>query len=298
MSQPFLAIDVGNTHSVLGLITVGSPDVGAMNECPKARTPGQQTQIKNQIKKVWRLSTHPQVTADEFVLRLTSLLFQLNLKIEDLRAIVLSSVVPPMVTILKECFGPKLQVIDHRWPFSFRIATLLPEQVGTDRLVNAEAAVREYGAPVIIVDSGTATTICAVSADRDYLGGAILPGMEVSLEALVRRTSKLSLIELSRPEQVIGRTTEEAITSGIFLGYADMIDGLVQRFKRELVRKQSLRNPPVKNYRASSDEVENIPVVATGGVATLLRDAAVSIQAYDSDLTLKGIAYLYDKISR
>jgi type III pantothenate kinase len=250
-----LAIDVGNTHAVLGCY-----------DGPK-------------LVHTWRVSTHPLCTADEFRTSLHTLFALDGIRFADIKAVVLSSVVPPYTEMLRRAFPQgQLHVIDHTWPFSFTIAATPPNQVGMDRLVNAEAAVRDYGVPVIIVDSGTATTLCAVSADRKYLGGAIMPGLELSMRALAQNTAKLFTVELVAPEHAIGGNTVDALKSGIMFGYATMIDGMVNRFKKELGGPQA---PQAK-------------VIATGGVSTLLKDIAQEFTNLDEDLTLKGIYYLHE----
>jgi type III pantothenate kinase len=249
-----LAIDTGNTHTVLGCFE------GA------------------KLRKTWRVSTHPICTADEFTAKLSVLCSLEGLDPRGFESIVVSSVVPSFTAMLRYAFaGRALHVIDHKTPYSFTIKAEPPQSVGADRLVNAEAVVREYGAPAIIVDSGTATTICAVTRDRAYLGGAIMPGIELSIEALAKNTAKLFAVELVPPAKAIGSNTQEALRSGILLGYASMVDGMVRRFKQEL------GEPDAK-------------VIATGGISQLLKGLTTELTHFDSELTLKGIAHLHDAI--
>jgi type III pantothenate kinase len=254
-----LAFDVGNTHTVLGLF-----------EGPR-------------LLGTFRVSTKPLETADEIGMKIRFFLEQHGARAETLRAAVVSSVVPAMTEMLKGAFArmsgaPKLLVIDSSWPFSFKIQAEPASSVGADRLVNAEAAVRDYGAPVIVLDSGTATTLCAVDASRAYLGGAILPGIEMSIEALVSKAAQLYKVELRAPARAIGRNTPEAIQSGVLYGYAAMMDGMVARFREELGEPRAR-------------------VVATGGVSSRLQGLMRAETTADPELTLRGIRYLYETVS-
>jgi type III pantothenate kinase len=164
--------------------------------------------------------------------------------------------------------------VSHRSAFGFELAVPLPEQVGADRLVNAEAAIAKYGAPAVVVDSGTATTWCAIDARRRYLGGAIAPGISVSTDALFQRASKLASVELKLPPTVIGNTTETALQSGIVNGYVALLDGMVARIKEELGEPQAR-------------------TIGTGGWMELLGKASKQIQVVDPQLTLDGLYCLW-----
>ncbi len=204
------------------------------------------------------------------------------------QAIVVASVVPSLTQTIREGAGDLLpqgipiHVIDPSWPFSYSNQTDSPQQVGTDRLVNAEAAIRDYGFPCIVIDSGTATTLCGISktsaGKAEFLGGAIIPGLKLSMEALAQNTAQLFKVELTPPPFAIGRNTEDALRSGLLFGYASMIDGMVRRFKEEL-------------------GVAKLPVIATGGVSHLLKGLLREQTHFDFSLTLRGISYLYDNIS-
>lgn len=257
-----LAIDAGNTNTVLGLFN------------------------ERKLFRTWRISTHPIPTPDELRARLHALAAVDGLKLDFASMsgldTVASSVVPQFTGVLRQAFGGTgFHVIDNRAPFSFRIAASPPEQVGADRLVNAEAVVREHGAPAIVVDSGTATTICALARGRDgipeYRGGAIMPGIELGREALARKAAQLFPVELVPPSHVIGTNTQDALRSGILHGYASMVDGMIRKFKQELGAPAA-------------------PVVATGGISELLRPVAREIDHFDPDLTLKGIAFLHETL--
>lgn len=254
----FLTIDVGNTHIVVGLHSLNHPE---------------------KALKTWRIATHPVGTADEFRVKLQTLLQLEGFSLLDplLETVVASSVVPQATAMLKKAFPGKIEIIDSSWPFSFRILADPPQQVGADRLVNAEAVVKLYGGPAVIIDSGTATTLCALTRGNEYLGGAIMPGLELSVEALAKRASKLFSVELVPPPSSIGGNTEHALQSGVLFGYASMIDGMVERFRTDL------KEPMAK-------------VIATGGISNLLQGIAQKIEIHNPDLTTIGIASLYMKV--
>ncbi len=204
----------------------------------------------------------------------------MSIDFERLDAIAIASVVPTLTEQVTRILAPSkvpIHMIQHQSPFSFAIITDTPEKTGTDRLVNAECAIREYGYPCMIVDLGTATTICAVSRSVDnrpvFLGGAIMPGLRLSLEALVQNTAQLKSIELVPPLKVIGKNTEQAMQSGILMGHAAMIDGMVRQMKNEM------KSP-------------HLPVIATGGLSSHLKNLTQELTHFDTHLTLKGIAYL------
>ena len=251
-----LALDVGNTHTVVGCF------------------------IEGRLKHHWRISTHPICTADELRFKLKMILSFSGVHLDDASSIVVSSVVPAFTRLIQAAFqSDRLHIIDHTWPFSLDIRVDSPKEVGTDRLVNAEAAVREYGAPCIVVDSGTATTICAIArgetGNAEYRGGAIFAGIELSMQALAKNAARLFTVELTPPSRVIGSNTLAGLQSGLLYGYASMIDGMILRFKNEL-REQ------------------NLPVVCTGGISPLMKGLATELSQFDSDLTLKGISYLHE----
>lgn len=271
----WIGIDAGNSNVVIGVFSnVFGGRTGSESSGPRPL-------------RTFRLSTHPIGTPDELRVRVRSLLaLAEGGRIDDNTPIVLASVVPAFTRIAREAY-PELRVIDSNWRFSFRIATDNPSQTGIDRLVNAEAVVRQYGtAPAIIVDSGTTTTICALGSEGILLGGAILPGLEACRDALPSKTAQLFSVELTPPAQAIGRGTEAALRSGVVLGYASMIDGMIERFRRELAATGATRPR----------------IIATGGGARLLRELCPALASpegeLDPDLTLKGIAYLYESANR
>ena len=158
------------------------------------------------------------------------------------------------------------------------ILTDNPKEVGSDRIVNSLAAATHHGGPAIVVDFGTATTFDAVSAKGEYLGGAIAPGVEISVEALGARGAQLRKVELARPRSVIGRNTVEALQSGILFGFAGQVDGIVQRMAAEL-----------------ADDPESVTVIATGGLAPMVIDESEAIDAHDPWLTLRGLKLVFER---
>jgi type III pantothenate kinase len=158
------------------------------------------------------------------------------------------------------------------------ILTDNPKEVGSDRIVNSLAAAQYFGGPAIVVDFGTATTFDAVSARGEYLGGAIAPGIEISVDALGARGAQLRKVELARPRSVIGRSTVEALQSGILYGFAGQVDGIVRRMAAEL-----------------SDDPASVTVIATGGLAQLVLQESETIREHDPWLTLRGLRLVYDR---
>ncbi len=183
-----------------------------------------------------------------------------------------ASVVPALNTRVINAF-PEAVILDWRATYSFEIKTQPPDSTGVDRLVTAHAASILYGSPVIVVDAGTATTFSVVSRAKTFVGGAIAPGLKTGRDALVARAAQLHEVELNAPPRAMGTTTTEAIQSGLMLGHASMIDGMIRRFRAELVEPQA-------------------PAILTGGWAPFLATLCEEISAVDTNLTLKGIAYL------
>jgi type III pantothenate kinase len=261
----WLGIDAGNTNLVLGVFSDQSP----------------------RPLRTFRLSTNPIGTPDELRMRIRGVLsLTEGTRLDDHTPIVLASVVPAFTRVARHAY-PELKVIDSSWGFSFRIQTENPAQTGIDRLVNAEAVVRQYGPePALIVDSGTTTTICALGQEGAFLGGAILPGLKSCRDVLPAKAAQLFTVDLIPPAQAIGRGTDSALRSGVMLGYASMIEGMIERFKRELAATGALRPR----------------VVVTGGTSRMLRELCPSLASpeaeLDPDLTLKGIAYLYESATR
>lgn len=250
-----LVIDVGNTNIVLGIFK------------------------EQELVDHWRVSTDRLRTTDEYGVLIRHLFYLNGVNSEEIDAIIISSVVPPvMPTLERMCqryFGLTPLVIGPGVKTGMDIKYDNPREVGADRIVNAVAAYEKFGGPVIIIDFGTATTFCAVDKKGTYLGGAICPGIGISTDALVQRTAKLPRIEVVQAEKVICRNTVESMQAGIFYGFVGQVDGIVTRMRRELGCKAK--------------------VVATGGLAVIVAPATDAIDVVEPMLTLEGLKIIYDR---
>lgn len=226
----------------------------------------------------WRLTSRREQTADEYGVFLETLLRTRGLQKRDITGIAISNVVPPVQQILEwmceKYFGLAPYTVQPGVNTPIPLQVDAPREVGADRVVNAVAAVARYGPPVIVIDFGTATNFDCVNADGHFVGGAIAPGLAISLDALTSRAARLFRVELVRPPTAIGRSTVTNIQSGFVYGYAALVDGLVARMTEEL------------GGRAT--------VVASGGLAALVAGVARSIQHIDPDLRLEGLRILYE----
>ena len=247
--------DVGNTNTVLGVYD------------------------GEELTHHWRIETNRNKTNDEYGMLIKSLFDFANLALSDISGIIISSVVPPIMFALeKMCiryFNLKPLVVGPGIKTGLNIKYDNPKEVGADRIVNAVAAIHKYGSPLIIVDFGTATTYCYITEDKQYLGGAIAPGIGISTEALYTRAAKLPRIEIVRPEGVVGRNTVSAMQSGILYGYVGQVEGIVNRMKNE-----SKQTPTV---------------IATGGLARLIAQESSVIDIVEPFLTLKGLQLIYKR---
>ncbi|OZI10339.1 type III pantothenate kinase [Bacillus sp. FJAT-42315] len=248
-------LDVGNTNTVLG---VYENDV---------------------LKYHWRIETNRNKTEDEYGMIIKNLFEHEGLTFSQIDGMIISSVVPPiMFSLEKMCqkyFNIKPLIVGPGIKTGLNIKYENPREVGADRIVNAVAAIHEYGSPLIIVDFGTATTYCYIDEDGHYMGGAIAPGINISTEALYSRAAKLPRIEIVRPDQIVGKNTVAAMQAGILFGYVGQVDGIVNRMKA-----QSKKTPTV---------------IATGGLAPLIAEEAISIDVVDPFLTLKGLCLIYKR---
>jgi len=251
-----LAIDVGNTNISLGLFDAD-----------------------RKLRADWRLETRRGRTADEYVSILSELFRRADLEFGVVTAVVISSVVPPIVAPLDRLCRVYLNlaplVVGPGTKTGVPVLTENPREVGADRIVNAVAAHDRWPEGAIIVDFGTATTFDVVSARGEYLGGIIAPGLTVSADALFHATAKLPRVEIAHPPTAIGRNTVASMQSGLVFGYAGLVDALVGRIKAEVDFKPR--------------------VVGTGGLAPLIAAEARTIDECDDMLTLRGLAIIHDR---
>ena len=251
-----MAVDIGNTQTVLGLFD------------------GEET------KGQWRIATEAHRTADELAVVFSALLELRGLRLREVHAMIVSSVVPALTRsytdLASDVFDVPFYGVTPGMKTGLTNCYDDPGSVGADRIVNAVATGKHYGFPAIIVDIGTATTVEAVDGESNYLGGAILTGLNVALEALVARTAKLPSVDLEQaPRKVIATNTPDSLRSGFIYGYAGALDALIRRCREEM-------------------DAESVRVIATGGPAGAVVPYCEEIQEFDPDLTLKGLRILYE----
>jgi type III pantothenate kinase len=276
-----LAIDVGNTETVIGLFDLsGSYADGEKDAGVGAGHDEKQHAIYLAgLVHHWRTGTVPERTADEYAMNLFHLLGLVGLQIAStVTGIAVTSSVPSAATALKEMAsrwlpGIKLIVLEPGLRSGMPILYEDPREVGPDRIANAIGAFSIYGGPCIVADLGTATTVDGISADGEYLGGAIMPGVSISMDALFAHAAALRQVSLTKPKSVIGRSTAESIRSGILYGYAGQLDSMCGLFRQELG--------------------EHATVVATGGLAELIVPYCQSVDHLNSWLTLYGLKLVY-----
>jgi type III pantothenate kinase len=255
-----LALDVGNTNTVLGLFKLAG---GAPAEL-----------VAN-----WRITTSRNYTADEFGVLLRNLFALRGLEIGAVTGIAISSVVPPLDSMLREIFELYFHVkplfIEPGVKTGLPVLTDNPTEVGADRIVNCVAAFERFGGPTIVVDMGTATTFDVISKKGEYVGGAIAPGLGISAEALFSRAARLSRIDIKKPAKVIGTNTVDHMQIGLYYGYIGLVDGILERMIAEL-------GPATKT-------------VATGGLASLIAGDSKYLAEVDDMLTLNGLRIIYER---
>ncbi|GGA71032.1 type III pantothenate kinase [Ornithinibacillus halotolerans] len=247
-------LDVGNTNTVLGVF------------------------CDDELKYHWRIKTDRYKTEDEFAMLVKSLFECNGIHFTDITDVVISSVVPPIMSSLERMCTlyfnlDPLVVGKESVKTNLKMCYPNPSEIGADRIVNAVGALKEHQAPIIIIDFGTATTYCYINEEEEYCGGVISPGINISMEALYQRASKLPKIEIEAPKNVVGTSTIEAMKSGLFYGYIGQVDGIVSRIKKN-----------------SGKEAH---VIATGGLSQLIGESSETINSVDPFLTLKGLYEIY-----
>ncbi len=250
-----LAVDVGNTNIVFGVY-----------------------KQKNLLYH-WYMRSDPKRTEDEYAMTLKNLMTDVGMEFTQLTGAIIASVVPPLTHTLKRMIEKYLQmkpiILGPGVKTGLNIKYDSPREVGADRIANAVAAIELYGPPVIIVDLGTATTFCFIDERGNYQGGAIAPGLEISAEALYQQASKITRVEIIKPRNVVGKSTVQAVQSGIFFGFVGLVDGIVSRMK-ELLRKRAT-------------------VVATGELSELIGASSKKIDVVHPFLTLEGLRLIYQR---
>lgn len=250
-----LAIDMGNTNIVVGCIKDG------------------------EILFVERLCTNLAETELEYAIGIKTVLELYDIHTSDIDGAIISSVVPPLTnviqTAIKKIIGKTAMIVGPGLKTGLNILMDNPKAMGADLIVDSVAGIHEYGAPLIIIDMGTATTVSVIDRDKNYIGGMIIPGLKVSLESLVNRTSQLPRIGLEAPKKAIGKNTVDCMKSGIILGNASMIDGLIDRIREEIGC--------------------DVKAVATGGLAKTVIPHCKHNIVVDDGLLLKGLYEIYRK---
>jgi type III pantothenate kinase len=250
-----LAVDVGNTQTVLGLFE------------------------GEELAEHWRLATEAERTGDELAALFANLLELRGRTFGDVSGVSLSSTVPLLVRAYQDLaerhIGAPLLVLGPGTRTGIPILYDDPREVGPDRIANAVAARERYGLPCIVVDFGTSTNFDAISAEGEYVGGVLAPGIEISMDALFARAARLTKVDFVEPETVIGKTTTASLQSGLVYGFAGQVDGIVERMRSELG--------------------DSAPAIATGGLAELIAPHAKTIEKVDPLLTLDGLRLVWDR---
>src|SRR5689334_11112552 len=227
----------------------------------------------------WRLLTNRDQTAEQYSLRIRELFERAGVEVQNVAGVAIASVVPQLDHALAEIaakdFGVTPLFVNHTTDIGLKLLYDTPAELGADRIVDAAAALAKYGAPCIVVDFGTATTFNGGNAAHEYRGGVIAPGVMISAEALFSRTAKLPRVEIERPDKVIATSTRGAMQSGLYHGYAGLVDGVLEKMIGEMGSQPR--------------------VIATGGLAHVIASASKSIEKIDETLTLDGLRLIYER---
>jgi type III pantothenate kinase len=260
-----LVLDVGNTNTVLGVFEAKTEDSGP--------------QKPRRLIAHWRVTTNKAQTVDEYGVLFRNLFAMNRIEVASVQGIVISSVVPPLDSTLREVceryFQIKALFIEPGVKTGMPVHYDNPAEVGADRIVNSVAAYERFGGPCIVVDFGTATTFDVVSSKGEYLGGVITPGIGISADALFERTARLPRVDTRKPPRVLATNTVNSLQSGLYYGYIGLIDGILERLMAELGG--------------------DVKVVATGGLASLMGGGSKYIREVDDLLTLEGLRIIYER---
>ena len=266
-----LVIDVGNTNTVLGVFA------------QVAKRPGEDVTTEagryERLVAQWRVGSHLTRTVDEYGVIFRNLFSMDKLEVTGVQGIVISSVVPPLDSVLRQVceryFSIKPLFIEPGVKTGMPVLYDNPAEVGADRIVNAVAAFEKYGGPCVIVDFGTATTFDCISKKGEYMGGVICPGIGISADALFQRTARLPRVEIRKPTRVIGSNTVGSLQSGLYYGYIGLIDGILERLLAELGAETQ--------------------VIATGGLGPMIGPGSKYMKHVDDFLTLEGLRVIWER---